>query len=255
MAKILRSKKYLNRPTDPVFFNLGDRKQDLFFGAALLILLSPIYPHSLLYFSILCMQLVHISHWVNPPLLFFSSFVYFSDTENMEYGWRSRQSVNLLRGLKNFHKMSVSWKLVWKWSNGNANNRDIILHAWCFCSYPPSSSLLPSPSPPLLSVYLSLSHFLRMRKSEGGIKPTAAAPSQLDCPGVSRSDHSAGLSLKKWTKNFSSLFHVSLSLSLSLSLVLIHCLFCYLSFFIVVGGVAVEPANRTSSWRSASQGD
>ena len=30
MAKILRSKKVLNQPTDPVFFHLGDWKHDIF---------------------------------------------------------------------------------------------------------------------------------------------------------------------------------------------------------------------------------
>ena len=32
----------------------------------------------------------------------------------------------------------------------------------------------------------------REKERERGIEPTAAAPSQPDCPGVSRSDHSAG---------------------------------------------------------------
>ena len=44
----------------------------------------------------------------------------------------------------------------------------------------------------LLACLIFFVHFLRMRKSERGIEPTAAAPSQPNCPGVSCSDHSAG---------------------------------------------------------------
>ena len=44
----------------------------------------------------------------------------------------------------------------------------------------------------LLACLIFFVHFLRMRKSEREIEPTAAAPSQPNCPGVSCSDHSAG---------------------------------------------------------------
>ena len=44
----------------------------------------------------------------------------------------------------------------------------------------------------LLACLIFFVHFLRMRKSERGIEPTAAATSQPNCPGVSCSDHSAG---------------------------------------------------------------
>ena len=44
----------------------------------------------------------------------------------------------------------------------------------------------------LLACLIFFVHFLRMRKSERGMEPTAAATSQPNCPGVSCSDHSAG---------------------------------------------------------------
>ena len=43
-----------------------------------------------------------------------------------------------------------------------------------------------------LSVIRKCRHWRKRERAGAGIEPTAAAPSQPDCPGVSRSDHSAG---------------------------------------------------------------
>ena len=73
--------------------------------------------------------------------------------------------------------------------------------------------------------YKTLPHIFNFRKRERareGIEPTAAAPSQPDGPGVSRSDHSAGskesaswraFSLSSSTSIFSSLSSMSIFIS------------------------------------------